>query len=137
MAWLSIIMSACTGFLVSWFISHPSHPKAFHKRLPSFKLKSLEVLPNIKFITHSYEIHIHHWLIMTVIYITFTIYPGNVLDSHLFMQGLIFGGLGQGLTYSDRFVFIKKKFHPSYAFVAFGYCSLVNTNSFSASAVKA
>lgn len=134
MGWISLLLSTITGFIASYLISHP---KALHKKLPTFKLKSLEVLPNVKFKTHSYEIHIHHWLIAMVVYITFTFYPGNLLESHLFLQGIIFGLFGQGLTYSDRFIFVKKKYHPRYAYLAFAYCSLAKTKRRSVSSRRA
>lgn len=41
------------------------------------------------------------------------------------IQGFLFGGLGQGLTYSDRFIFIQKKNKRAFAYLVFAYTRLL------------
>lgn len=127
---LSLIISTIAGYFASLAISHPNHPRSVKHRLPNLRLKYVEILPNIKLRFNSYEIHLHHWLILSIIYITLSIYPKDILESHLFMQGLILGGFGQGLTYPDRFKFVNKIQYESIAYIVFAYATYLNTQQY-------
>lgn len=110
---LPFIIGVVIGFILFYIITHPSHPKSFRHKLPAFRLIWFELNPRttgalIKLKMWRYQIHLHHWLNLAVIYLALSVYPSNVLDPHLTLQGIIFGGLVQGLTYPDRFLIIKK-----------------------------
>ena len=121
---VTFILSAFWGFIIAFFFSHPTHPISVKRRVPSIRIKWIQFTPNLKINLHSYEIHIHHWIHILVIYITLTVYPGNLLDSHMAIQGFLLGGVGQGLLYRDRFSIIKPAVPRSLAYIVYAGGSL-------------
>jgi hypothetical protein len=71
-----------------------------NKRLPSIKIKFLQLSPNIKIHFKNRSIHIHHWLTYSVmLIIAFTLNTG-IFESFL-SRGYLVGGILQGLSFPD------------------------------------
>lgn len=121
---MAFLISAAWGFIIAFFFSHPTHPISVKRKMPLIRIKWVELTPNLKIRLRSYEIHIHHWIHILVIYITLTVYPGNLLESHLAIQGFLLGGVGQGLLYRDRFSIIKPATPRSLAYLVYAGGSL-------------
>jgi hypothetical protein len=78
-----------------------SHPKSKVKRgLPRLKTKHVEVCPNIKVFMGGRTIHFHHWLNLSLLLAISIPAHGSLVDSP-FTQGVLVGGILQGLTYGD------------------------------------
>jgi hypothetical protein len=129
-------ISAAFGFILSFAVSHPSHPKSFKHKLPHLRIRFIEFSPNIKVKIRSYEIHLHHWFIVSVVFITCSMFPNNILESHLYLQGLLLGVFGQGLTYRDRFSFVHKLYSQNMSYLAFAYTHLYSQKSKKVKAVE-
>ncbi|MEK9147062.1 MAG: hypothetical protein AAB639_02600 [Patescibacteria group bacterium] len=93
-----------TGF---WFYHLFSQPLKLQDRLPKIKIKTLEVLPNLKIRLTKRTIHIHHWVSLSIAFaILITATTG--FTQFLLVKSFCLGGIIQGFTYSDRFKIITK-----------------------------
>ena len=90
------------GFLTSTVISHPRSPVAKYR--PQIKVfKKVQILPQIKFFYKKGErvFTCHHWLAMlALLFLAFLFF-----QQYTFVKGFLVGGIGQGLTFRDRFEF--------------------------------
>lgn len=84
------------GYYIFLIFSHPAKKK--HK-LPRIGYRNVEVSPNIRVHFRNRTYHLHHWLLLSLM----------IVGSFFFIEGLTvvkaagFGGIVQGLRYSDRF----------------------------------
>lgn len=100
------------GFLLFFLTSHDQHPKSIKRKLPRIKVKNLEISPNFKLNFKSYQLHIHHWLFLIVVFGVAVYYQQQIFESLTAVKGFLLGGAAQGLTYSDRFSIFKKLPQP-------------------------
>lgn len=91
-----VLVAFVVGYYVFLIFSHPEKKKS---KLPRIAYRNIEVSPNIKIHFRNRTYHLHHWLVLTLMF----------LGSLYFIDGLVavkaagFGGIVQGLRYSDRF----------------------------------
>jgi hypothetical protein len=94
------------GYLLSLYFSRPveKNGELLPNRLPSIKIKNLEILPNLRIHIGSRTYWLHHWLYLTVLTLGMFVYYDSF--SHLLVvKGVAIGGILQGLRYPDRFKF--------------------------------
>lgn len=99
-----LTLGSLTGFLTFTLASHPRSPVA--KRRPKINLfKKLELQPQLKiFYKKEKALVLHHWLAMLIL----LIFSFLFLQEYGFLKGFLMGGVGQGLTYRNRFEFREK-----------------------------
>lgn len=93
------------GFSFFWMTSHPKSP--LNKKLPEKSIKNLSYSPNIHIRREDKAYRLHHWAIFSFLYLLFIFIRKGFLKSKI-MRGFMFGSIIQGLTYKDRFNFMKK-----------------------------
>lgn len=98
-----IAFGGAVGFVFFWVTSHSKSP--VNKRLPAKRYRSLHYLPNIKVERNEKHYHIHHWVIFIISYMPVFILRKKIKSKVL--HGFFIGTIVQGLTYDDRFTFIK------------------------------
>lgn len=103
---LKLAIGALAGFSIGWILSHQK--SNVKKKLPEKKIKSLQILPNIKLERKDKVYHFHHWMVLSSFYFPLLIKKGNFLK-HKFLHGVVLGGIVQGLSFKDRFNIIYKK----------------------------
>lgn len=100
---LETAIGAVLGFSFFWLTSHGSSP--VNKRLPTKKYKKVHYSPHIKLEKGDKHYHLHHWAIFGVSY-----FPLLALRRRFklnLLHGFFLGSVIQGLTYKDRFEFVK------------------------------
>lgn len=105
---LPFTVGIIVGYIIFFLASHDHHPKSIKKKLPSIKIKYLEISPNIKVNIRNRQIHLHHWLSLMIIFGVAVYYQQQIFDSLTALKGFLLGGAAQGLTYKDRFSIFKK-----------------------------
>lgn len=95
---------ATLAYVAFWLTSHPR--SNLHQRLPKKKIKNIQLLPHVKIVSREKTYHIHHWLIFSSLYVHLVIRKKIIRSK--FKQGLLLGGILQGLSYKDRFRFFDK-----------------------------
>lgn len=98
---LTLIISAVVGYFFFLYLSHPKKKK--HK-LPKFSVGRLDILPNLRLHLGSKTYWFHHWLLLAII-IAVPIILREDFQFPMIINGLLAGGIVQGLFYSDRFQF--------------------------------
>jgi len=101
---LKMLLGAGFGYYLFKATSRPS--SKLHRRLPTKRIKNVELLPSIKIERRNKEIHLHHWLNLASLYIYLLTRRRKYLH-HQFLNGFILGSIYQGLTYKDRFKIIR------------------------------
>lgn len=100
----NVAIGAAAGFALFWIASHKRSP--IHQKLPVKKIKNLSLLPHIKISRKEKDLHLHHWFNMGAVYMLLYWKKRNVLGNKL-LNGFLVGSILQGLSYEDRFSFIK------------------------------
>ncbi len=95
------LMSFIAGYYIFLLFSHPK--KKQHK-LPTVRYRNLQILPNLKIYGKHRTYHFHHWLILSVFMALGAVVYDGIIHSPL-VNGVVFGGILQGLRYKDRFKF--------------------------------
>jgi hypothetical protein len=75
------------------------------RKLPAKHYKNLHYLPEIKIEHKDKHYHMHHWAIFGISYLPLLLLRRKMKLSML--HGFFIGSIIQGLTYSDRFQFVK------------------------------
>lgn len=93
------LVSLAVGYYLFLLFSHPQ--KKQHK-VPTIRFKRLQVLPNMKIYGRSKTYHIHHWVLLSVVFAVGVVAYEGLMRSPL-VNGMTIGGILQGLRYKDRF----------------------------------
>lgn len=101
-----IAAGGALGYFLFWLASHPTR-SPLRKRIPQKQYKSISLLPEIKIARKNKEYHLHHWLNISTLYLLIYLKKKRLPHSK-FLNGLMLGGIIQGLSYKDRFKIIKK-----------------------------
>lgn len=99
-----IALGTIVGFSLFWITSH--HKSPVNKRLPAKRYKNVHYMPHIKIEKSEKHYHIHYWVIFIISYMPVFLLRKQIKSKVL--HGFFFGSILQGLTYKDRFVFVKK-----------------------------
>ncbi|MGH7245557.1 MAG: hypothetical protein ACREGI_01335 [Candidatus Levyibacteriota bacterium] len=89
------------GFGLFWLTSHPK--SKLHRKLPVKKIKQLHIMPNIKIEGKEKTYHFHHWMLLIILYLPFMM--KKRFRKSKMLNGIVLGGVLQGLRYKDRFQF--------------------------------
>ncbi len=103
---ISFLATFILGYALSLYISRPieKNGRRCPNRLPSFRIKNIEILPNLRIHIGSKTYWLHHWFYLTVI--TLGLFVAVDSFAHLLpVKGAAIGGIFQGLRYPDRFKF--------------------------------
>lgn len=103
----TIVIGSLLGFATLFSLTHDTHRSSFKRKLPNIKLKNFELCPNIKVNFKHYQMHLHHWVALGLLFIMLSQLIGNIVDTGV-VKGFFIGGVAQGLTYKDRFHFLKR-----------------------------
>lgn len=128
--WLEIIVGASSGFGFYQLFSNPSHkifidktsPRlanrlrrvkrhVYGKLVPTIKARKFELLPAVRINLKNRQVHIHHWIPLSVI-LGFFIYHSDNITSWTTLKSFMAGGVVQGFLYKDRFKIFKKNEVP-------------------------
>ena len=101
-----IAAGSALGYFLFWLASHPTR-SPLRKRIPQTQYKSISILPEIKIARKNKEYHLHHWFNISTLYLLIYLKKKRLPHSK-FINGLMLGGIIQGLSYKDRFKIIKK-----------------------------
>ena len=112
-------MEALISGVISFLVFHlTSHPKSkFSQKIPSKKIKRIQVSPSIAVEAKNRVFHFHHWMIFTPLYF-YSQHAGTSWLNSSLVHGFLLGAIIQGLLYADRFRFVfhvqeYKKFQPA------------------------
>ena len=96
-----LTLSSITGFLTFTLASHPRSPIA--RKRPTIKFfKRIQIQPQLKiFYKKERALVLHHWSWLLALLVLFFFF----FQPLGFLEGFLMGGVGQGLTFQDRFVF--------------------------------
>lgn len=100
-ATIKLAIGAGIGFGLFWISSHPK--SKLHNRLPKWKIRNFEFLPNVKIVGKEKSYHLHHWAILGLLYYRYFLQQKKFQSKLL--HGFMLGSILQGLTYKDRFKF--------------------------------
>lgn len=103
---LKLFLGAVLGF--SFFSAASNNNSPINKRLPNKKIKNISLFPRIKIHYKKDYYHIHHWIILSAIYLP--LFLKKTERKSNFLRGLFLGSIIQGLTFPDRF---KIKYNSS------------------------
>ncbi len=92
------------GFSFFWLTSHPEKSPV-RRKIPAKRYKNLHYLPEIKIEHKDRHYHLHHWAIFGISYLPLLLLRKRAKLNIL--HGFFIGSILQGLTYHDRFKFIK------------------------------
>lgn len=101
---VNVALGITGGFFLFWVTSHQKSP--LHQKLPTKKIKNVSFLPHIKISRKEKDLHLHHWFNMGAIYMLLYWKKRHILGNKL-LHGFLVGSILQGLSYEDRFSFIK------------------------------
>src|SRR4030042_7041843 len=93
---LSFIITIFISYMIFDIVTDPK--SSIHKRLPKFKIRWFQFLPNIRIHVKGRVIFLHHWMNLSIILVITIIISGGLFDS-LFPKGLLVGGILQGFTF--------------------------------------
>lgn len=96
-------LGSIVGFALFWLTSHQKSP--VNRRLPAKRYKSVHYSPHIKIERQNKHYHLHHWAIFGLLYLPLLLVRKKVRSNIL--HGFFIGTIIQGLTYKDRFEFVK------------------------------
>jgi len=88
-----------------WIYNLFSHPLKFKSKIPSIRFKLIELLPNLKINLKKKIIHVHHWILLSVVVALLIIYTSSFAHL-LIVKSFFIGGIIQGFTFKDRFKII-------------------------------
>jgi hypothetical protein len=98
---LTFAISACVGYFFFLYLSHPKKRKIY---LPRVKISRLEIFPHLRLHIGKKTYWFHHWFYLSLL-IAIPVIIGEGFIFPLVIDGILVGGIFQGLTYSDRFQF--------------------------------
>lgn len=121
-----ILFGASSGFGFYQLFSNPSHKifmdktsprlanklrrvkRGFYQKIvPSVKVRRFELSPNIRFNIKNRQIHVHHWIPLSVI-LGFLFYHSDNITNWTVLKSFMAGGAVHGIIYKDRFKIFKK-----------------------------
>jgi len=99
------VLAAILGFSLYMLFTHPKYLK---KRIPTVRVRGMQILPCLKINFKNLTIHCHHWISLSII-LGFLSYITRGIDHLFYVKFFTFGAIIQGLSFKNRFqVFIKK-----------------------------
>ena len=98
---LTFIISVCVGYLFFLYLSHPQKQK---NKLPKISIGNVDILPNFRVHTGNKTYWFHHWFLLSIV-IAVPIVVREDFQFPMVVEGLLIGGILQGLRYPDRFKF--------------------------------
>ncbi len=103
---LEFLLSLTAGYKIAKIFSHPK--SKIRRKMPYFKIKFIQFLPNIKIYIKGGIIHIHHWIYLSILLVLSFKLSSSFLDS-VFFRGALSGGIIQGLSFPDwKKIFFKQ-----------------------------
>jgi len=103
---VGLILGVVASFIIFTIASHPR--SKINKKLPDKKIKNFQFFPRITVSIRNRMIHFHHWLLLTPFYIWVQNAEKGLFHSDM-VQGLVLGGIMQGLMFKDRFRLVVKR----------------------------
>jgi hypothetical protein len=102
---METIFSIIASFLFFHFTTRPK--SKIGKKMPRTKIKRVQIFPSFHVEARNKVVHVHHWMIFTPLLIAAQTILKNIgfFQSDI-LQGLMLGGIFQGLMYEDSFKFI-------------------------------
>lgn len=102
---MDFMFETLTGGIIGFVIfTIGSHPKSkINIKLPDQKIRNLQVFPRVNVVAKNKVIHIHHWIILAISYLLIQ----NFIQIAI-VNGILLGGVFQGLLYKDRFRILFK-----------------------------
>lgn len=94
------------GYLIFHIFTHPQ--SAVHKKLPKLEIKRLQLFPSITITISGRVVHFHHWLSFGII-LVISVFVDSGLLSHIFVKGILSGGVVQGIFVPRGLKLIYKK----------------------------
>lgn len=104
---MNFMLETLTGGIIGFIVfTVGSHPKSkINIRFPDQKIRNLQVFPRINVVARNRIIHIHHWISLAIVYLVIQ----NFIQVNI-VNGILLGGIFQGLLYKDRFrIFFKQE----------------------------
>lgn len=97
------------GYYLSVYVSKPTvkNGRQVPNRLPTLRIRNVEILPCIRIHVRSRTYWFHHWFYLTVITLSVFLVYDNLMHytPAKAAAGAAMGGIFQGLRYPDRFKF--------------------------------
>ncbi len=105
---METLIGGLVSFLLLHFTTHPS--SKINKKLSNISpkkrtIKRMEIFPRLNIEAKNRRIHIHHWMILTPLFIASQTIGKGFMQSDL-LHGFMLGGIFQGLMYKDSLKFI-------------------------------
>ncbi|KKQ80479.1 MAG: hypothetical protein UT01_C0011G0021 [Candidatus Daviesbacteria bacterium GW2011_GWA1_38_7] len=110
---LSLLKTTILGFVLFSIITHP---KSFiWNKLPTYKKGKIQVFPSIRLLIRDRIIHLHHWFNFAILLLVAQLTDIGFLNHNL-TQGILIGGMIQGLTdpHSRKLIYKKLKRSETY-----------------------
>ena len=102
---LTFAISVCVGYLFFSYLSPPLYLSGKQKkRLPKISIGNLDILPNFRLHIGDKTYWFHHWFMLSIV-IAVPVIIGEGFLFPMVVEGLLVGGILQGLRYPDRFKF--------------------------------
>ncbi len=98
-----VALGGLLGFSLFWLTSHQKSP--VNKRLPKKRVRSLHYSPRIIVERNDKHYIMHHWTLFGISYLPLLLLRRKIKSRLL--HGFFIGSILQGLTYKDRFKFVK------------------------------
>jgi hypothetical protein len=95
---METIISGIASFAVFHIFSHPK--SRVTKKMPHTRIKRVEILPNLRIEVKNRFVHIHHWMLITPVYLFVQTKGSGILQSDL-LHGFLIGGIVQGLMFKN------------------------------------
>lgn len=103
---LKVLLGGFIGFSLFEVASNPKFP--VNRKIPKERIKNLAILPNLEIISKKKMYHFHHWIDLSILYLLYIGLRRRLLKSKI-LNGIMLGGILQGITYKDRFKIIEKE----------------------------
>ncbi len=98
------IVGSLFGFSLYYFLSNP---KKFKSKMPQIKIGRLVMFPIVIIPLGKYQLHIHHWLYLTILLVIAFFYLPLGYHWGWIIKGFVAGGVVQGFCYKDRFKLLE------------------------------
>lgn len=99
---LETFLGGIIGFIVFTAVTHPK--SKINIKLPDKKIKNFQIFPRVNVATRNKVIHVHHWITLAL---TYLVIQGFIQLN--IINGILLGGIFQGLLYKDRFKILFKE----------------------------
>lgn len=103
-----VALGGLLGFSLFWITSH--HKSPVNRRLPYKKIKNVHYTPELRIARKDKHYHLHHWAIFSATYVPLILARKKRVFGSKVLHGFFIGSILQGLTYKDRFKFIKEPY---------------------------